>query len=468
MGQLSNPNLPSSKSHDQSNGQSTASQSSESAAIALPPSPKRGFLRRLGQGVSLTLTGVTSAALGLIAMLVMPLPASLFPNDRGPESIDEILKYGFQYRVARPVNVLVMGIDRVPGAEPGSPTMFSGRSDTMILLRVDPTKETVSLLSIPRDTRVNLPNSDVMTKANDANVRGGAKLAAQTVSATLNGVAIDRYVRVSTDAFRELVDLLGGVRVYVPTKMAYTDKTQKLKIDLQPGWQTLNGNQAEQFARFRQDAYGDIGRVQRQQVLLKALRERITNPMVIPRLPSLIAAMQKYIDTNLTLEEMLALVSAGGRRISQGDFKLVMLPGRFSQPSEYAASYWIMDSTGRDRVLKQYFSLDSLAAGASPPPKLQTLRIAIQNASSQPHAASQLRTQLQNLGFANTFVTADWSDHQTNTEIIVQQGDLDSAKQLQESLGFGNVEPASVGDLESDITIRIGDDWARRGESTSE
>lgn len=467
MGQISNPNLPSSKTPNQPGGSSTASNTSETAAIAAAL-PKRRFLRRIGWGLSLTVTSLVSATLGLVTVLLLPLPASLFPNDRGPESIDEILKYGFQYRVARPVNVLIMGIDRVPSAELGSSTMFEGRTDTMILLRVNPTKDSVSVLSIPRDTKVDLPTSGITTKINDANVRGGSQLAAKTVSSILKGVPVDRYVRISTDAFRELVDLLGGVYIYVPTKMSYTDNTQKLKINLEPGWQTLNGDQAEQFARFRQDGLGDIGRVQRQQVLLKALRERMTNPMVVPRLPALIASMQKYVDTNLTLEEMLALVSAGGRRISQGDFKLVLLPGRFSQPSEYVASYWIMDEVGRDRVLKQYFDLDSTETEANLAPKLQNLKIAVQNASSQPNAAGQLRAQLQKLGFANVFVTSDWSDQQNGTEIIVQQGDLDSAKQLQETLGFGSIEPTSVGDLESDLTIRIGDDWAKRGESSKE
>jgi anionic cell wall polymer biosynthesis LytR-Cps2A-Psr (LCP) family protein len=122
-------------------------------------------------------------------------------------------------------------------------------------------------------------------------------------------VPIDRYVRVGTGAFEELVDLVGGVQIYVPKRMVYTDHSQGLYIDLQAGWQTLNGDQAEQFARFRGDAQGDIGRVQRQQMLLKALRERFTSPRIIPRLPQIIRVMLRYVDTNLSLEEVLALAT---------------------------------------------------------------------------------------------------------------------------------------------------------------
>ncbi|MBC7972848.1 MAG: LCP family protein, partial [Verrucomicrobia bacterium] len=349
-------------------------------------------------------------------------------NQKGAPSADSSWQSGFQYQVGRPVNVLVMGIDRVPSAKPGSKELFDGRSDTMLLLRIDPTDESVKLLSIPRDTQVDIPRVGV-TKINDANVRGGAALAAKTVSSVLNGVTIDRYVRVDTEAFRELVDLLGGVEVYVPAPMSYVDQTQKLKIDLSPGLQTLNGDQAEQFARFRHDAYGDIGRVQRQQTLLKALLKRITSPMVIPQLPGLVVAMQKYIDTNLSLEELLALTSAG-RKLSQGNFKMVMLPGRFSTPTEFNASYWIMNPSGRDRVLQQFFNMTTAATGTATNNQLSVasnLKIAIQNASSKPDAANQLRLYLTKRGFVNVYVSSDWSDKQSQTQIIAQQGDLGGA-----------------------------------------
>jgi len=132
------------------------------------------------------------------------------------------------------------------------------------------------------------------------------------VSNTLGDVTVDRYVRVTTDAFKELVDLVGGVEVYVPERMYHKDVTQKLEIDLQEGWQNLNGDQAEQFARFRNQQYGDIGRVQRQQILLKALQQKIFSPTILPSLPKAVQVLQQYIDTNLSVEECwLSLILAG-------------------------------------------------------------------------------------------------------------------------------------------------------------
>ena len=422
------------------------------------PSQEDSSAQWLLKRLALVAVAALSTAIGVTGALLLPLPTSVALNQRGAQSSDGTLwQSGFQYQVGRPVNILVMGIDRVPTAKAGSKEVFNGRSDTMLLLRVDPTDNSIKLLSVPRDTQVTMPHVGV-TKINDANVRGGAELAAKTVSGVLSGIAIDRYVRVDTEAFRELVDLLGGVEVYVPEAMSYVDKTQKLTINLAAGLQTLNGDQAEQFARFRHDAYGDIGRVQRQQTLLKALLKRVTNPAVIPRLPGLVAAMQKYIDTNLSLEEMLALTGAG-RQLSQGNFKMVMLPGRFSTPTEFNASYWIMNPEGRDRVMKQYFNIDPTVATTDPLRSVNDLRIAIQNASSRTDAAEQLRRYLMKRGFANVYIASDWSDKQKETQIIAQQGDLSNAETLKGLLGMGQVEADSTGDLESDLTIRLGDDW---------
>ena len=233
------------------------------------------------------------------------------------------------------------------------------------------------MLSIPRDTRVDFPGMSI-PKINQANADGGATLAARVVHHTLNNVPIDRYVRVTTGAFRELVDLVGGVDVFVPERMSYQDNTQNLHIDLAPGWQTLNGEKAEQFARFRNHNNGDIGRVQRQQALLKSLRARLQTPAMVPRLPKLIRVLSKYIDSNLSLEETLAL-GTFGLTLQQDNFKMVLLPGRFSNPREYSASYWIMDSMGKDRIMRDYFAQESTHTLLAANPSANELRIAIQN-----------------------------------------------------------------------------------------
>jgi polyisoprenyl-teichoic acid--peptidoglycan teichoic acid transferase len=402
------------------------------------------------------LTGAVSLLSGVIAGLFVPLPSSTVNLPPAKAKIPAIAGDHTQYSLARPVNILVMGIDRVPEAVENSSQVFEGRSDTMVLLRLNPAEKNVKMLSIPRDTRVEFPGLKV-AKINQANVDGGVVLAARVVSDTLNGVAIDRYLRISTGAFRELVDKLGGVRVFVPKRMEYKDQTQKLFIDLQPGWQVLNGSQAEQFARFRQDENGDVGRVQRQQALIKALREKLQEPTTIARIPDLIGVMQKYIDTNLTPQEIFALVGFG-LQLKSDQYQMVLLPGRFSLPDEYTASYWIMNPEAKDRIVQQYFNQPSSNIVARERLSPKKLRIAIQNASGEADLPQNFVNTLAKRGFKNLYVIRDWSEPIAKTEIIAEKGDTRAAIAIQRVLGFGQVEAASTGELQSDLTIRLGQD----------
>ena len=416
----------------------------------------------------LSITAIVSATMGAVMALLAPETVTSIPQTVQGRSLLHFWPHGFQYRLTRPVNILIMGIDRVPGAAVNSKESFAGRSDTLLVLRLDPTADVVSLVSIPRDTRVLVTGSG-WKKINYVNPVGGAQLTSQVVSSTLNDLPIDRYLRISSGALQELVDLLGGVEVFVPYPMSYTDYTQDLKIELVQGWQWLNGEQADHFAKFRSNQLGDIGRVQRQQVLIKAIKQRLTSPLMLPRLPQALRVMEKYVDTDISSEEMLALVTFG-LQVEPEAFKLVMLPGRYSYPREYATSYWVIDGVGRDRVLREYFHLywlgnawnnpaqSSVSTGRQP----TSLRIAIQNATGKSDITRQVVEYLVAQGFEDLYLVEDWGDRLQETEIVVQKGDLKGAKAVQDILGFGKIEATSTGDLASDLTIRIGQDWVKQ------
>ena len=136
-------------------------------------------------------------------------------------------------QITRPVTLLVLGIDQggsLPNSGNTPEKALEGNSDTMLLVRFDPSSGQATVLSIPRDTKVPLTGSQTK-KINDANVLGGPPLAARTVSQLLEGIAIDRYVRLDTQALIHLVDVLDGVDINVPAEMHYRDRTQKLTID---------------------------------------------------------------------------------------------------------------------------------------------------------------------------------------------------------------------------------------------
>jgi LCP family protein required for cell wall assembly len=322
-----------------------------------------------------------------------------------------------QYKLSRPMNILIMGIEPTKGTVDGSPESFAGKSDTMLLVRLNPSDKSIRVLSIPRDTMTTIPEKG-LTKISDANAQGGPVLAARVVSRTLNNAPIDRYIRISTSGLRQLVDQLGGVEVYVPSSMEYQDPSGE--ASLVRGWQTLNGDQADEFVRYRDPGMGDLPRVQRQQALLMALVNFSAN-------------------------------------VDRDNFQMTMLPGIFSRLSQDPNSYWL-DMTGQQRLLNDYVGVN--LTGVQPDVRpVQNLKITIQNASNQPQLTEKVIKYLKQKGFTKINTTSDWPDTQRQTQIIVQKGNRQTGVDLQNILGLGNIDVSSIGDLESDLTIRIGKDW---------
>ncbi len=318
-------------------------------------SPRRysfGFGKAL-----LVLALLASVTAGTMLARLAPLTAFDWGGLVRGRSLQDVLVEGLGRKLSRPYQVLIMGVDHVPEAAPNSPDSFNGRSDTVMLARFDPKTRSLKLLSIPRDTQVQIPQYGVQ-KINAANVFGGSNLAISTVKENFGGVQIDRYVRIDTSGLVALIDALGGVEVNVPKRLRYQDKTQKLSIDLQPGLQTLNGKQAEGFARFRNDEEGDIGRIRRQQILLKAIEKKLTDPWLVIRLPQLVGMMQKYVDTNLNADEITALATFS-LTLKPNAVKTLTLPGRPSADYEFNTSYWIVDPDDAARIVGGNFQTGS-------------------------------------------------------------------------------------------------------------
>ena len=140
---------------------------------------------------------------------------------------------------------------------------------------------------------------------------------------------------------------------------------------------------------------------------------------------------------------------------------MVMLPGRFSAPNEFVASYWIMDPDANQQVMNDFFQLNTVALLSDGESRaVSQLRIAVQNATATPDAAQQVASILRQQGFSNVYVVPDWSGTVRRTQVIAQRGDINSANVVQSVLGTGLVVSESTGDLQSDLTIRVGEDWS--------
>ena len=169
------------------------------------------------------------------------------------------------------INVLLLGIDDGDSeADKSEPK----RTDAMIVASFDPEAHKISLISLPRDTMVILPGHTQYEKLNSAYTYGGVTMAKQTI-ANLLRIPIHYYALANWQGFIEIINLIGGVDLYVDKDMHYEDPWANLKIDIKHGYQHLDGEKSGQYVRFRSDELGDIGRVQRQQKFLKLLRPRL-------------------------------------------------------------------------------------------------------------------------------------------------------------------------------------------------
>ncbi|WP_196592606.1 LCP family protein [Pectinatus sottacetonis] len=230
------------------------------------------------------------------------------------------------------VTIMIMGVD--------SRKDDVGRSDTLMLLVIDKKTDEVSLLSIPRDTRVKIKGHEY-NKINHAYAYGGHELTKNTVENLLD-IPINYYVLINMESFKKIVNDLGGIDLKVEKRMYYNDPWDDnggLHIDLYPGMQHLDGEKAVEYVRFR-DSEGDIGRIARQQHFIKAVLEKVLTPAVLPKIPSLIKELSSTIKTDMPVTEMMSyaklLPGLKNKKIAA-----TMLPGSPLYINDI--SYWIPD-----------------------------------------------------------------------------------------------------------------------------
>ncbi|MEL7075973.1 MAG: LCP family protein [Cyanobacteria bacterium J06582_2] len=385
----------------------------------------------------------------------------------------------------RPVNILFLGIKVISSDLEGKGieyekqdvgyhhlvNSFDGLSDSMLLLRFDPEAEKVSVLSIPRDTRVYIEGYGVR-KINHANDYGGPALTASVASELLGGIKIDRYVRVNVQGVEKLIDALGGVTVNVPKDMKYNDFSQHLYIDLKKGIQHLDGDKAMQFLRYRYDGLGDISRVQRQQMLMRAAVEQTLKPATVIKVPKILSVIQSHLDTNLTVRELMALSNFASKTDRSG-IKMMMLPGDFNSGDE-RVSYWLPNHRKINRLMTQHFAmprdgsdyevsgnryatLDRVSDINNP-----RIRISVQDSTKSQKALQSALDMLREAGYRQVYASRNWQDPLATTRVIAQSGDDEAASEVQSVLGVGEVVVESTGVLNSDVTIQLGRDWKRR------
>ena len=245
------------------------------------------------------------------------------------------------------INVLLLGID---DGDSEAAKSEPKRTDAIVVLSFDPDEHKISMISIPRDTMVRLPGHKGYDKINAAYAYGGVAMAKQTV-ANLLRIPIHYYALVNWQGFIEVMNIIGGVDLYVDKDMHYEDPYANLVIDIKHGYQHLDGKRSGQYVRFRSDELGDIGRVQRQQKFLKALGLQMFSVENITKNPSIISTIQKYVETDMTTVTTLKAVRSYNI-LSDNKIRSGMLYGNFyDAPS--GTSYWLAKRADIEKSLKE-------------------------------------------------------------------------------------------------------------------
>ena len=262
------------------------------------------------------------------------------------EHADFALPFGLRRQ-----NILFLGVD----ASNNPNDLWTGtRTDTIILVNIDPRTKSVNALSIPRDSKVYLPGDNGVNKINAAHAIGGIEMTKRTIEDTL-GVHIDRYIMVHDSAVKEIVDAMDGLDIYVEKPMHYNDYSGNLHINFSKGDHHLDGQQAVEYLRFRHDALGDIGRTQRQQWLLRSLLNKLKQPATITKIPDIISVAKKYVKTDMSFYEM-SQYAALAKHIDMDKIEIAMLPGAPNQKGYI--SYWILDPEKTQEVVNRVIYRD--------------------------------------------------------------------------------------------------------------
>ena len=370
------------------------------------------------------------------------------------------------------ITVLVIGLDyRDWEAGEGPP-----RSDTMILLTIDPLSKTAGMLSLPRDLWVNIPgygygkiNTAYSLGEGNRLPGGGPELARKTVEQFL-GVPVQYYAQVDFMTFVRAIDEIGGVKVEIEERICIDPLETDADVCLDPGRYTLDGRLTLAYVRTRDTAGGDVDRANRQQQVMMSLLDRLRDPgyfaEIVTKAPALYNELQSGVNTNLSLDNALRLAMLV-RDIRLSDIKRGVIDYEMvtigSSPDGLYIFKPIPDRIRvlRDEIFTSAGPLSPLASGDLTTLALtEAARLNVLNGAYVPGLASSTGDYLTSLGL--NVVSVGNTGEYNRTVIVLHAGKPYTVAYLVQILNLQSTaqivvdfDPAAA----SDIDIYLGYDW---------
>lgn len=364
-----------------------------------------------------------------------------------------------------PIAKALAGGDRVPILLFGTDAADkSQHTDTLMISVFDPLQNTLSMVSIPRDTHVRIPGylfnrvNEIfgyhMRKKKDHDA--AANLVKEGVEYILSSedkkVDIPYFVNVDYSGFKNLVNLVGGVWVDVDQSMNYDDNAGNLHIHFEPGRYLLKGDDALRYVRFRGHT-GDRGRIFRQQEFLRNMSKRMANPMVVLKFPEMVRALYASVHTNLNFWDVVFFTHAV-RRLRFPNIGFYILPGQPRGP------YWQVKREAADRLVGNLFFGAKADEGFMEPvaPLEGQITANVWNASGKKGGAYQITKYLRSQGI-DVQEWGTYPDQQSATRVIDRRGNVKNAQKVANALGVENCHSEPNPNALVDVEVVIGRDY---------
>jgi len=399
--------------------------------------------------------------LGVIAIVIMLIIVSL------GSGISALMKVGSKSMPSsidvtsnEPINILLLGMDI------GNPNDVDNvsikRTDTIMVLNYNPTNKKLNVVSIPRDTLINV--NDRNDKINVAYEIGGYSKIKSEAENLLN-IKINYIIKLDYNAFREIVDAIGGIEMKIERNMIYDDEDQNLHINFKAGETvTLDGKKAEEFFRWRKNndgsgfANGDLDRIENQQKFISKVFDKCTSPLILFRVPKIMTALGDNIETNMSSTKML---SYGLKFMNIKKENMTMVTAIGTPKTINGEPYLIFDQNANKNIIAS-LSSSSTSNNASVNVSKDDIRIKILNATKINGLADEAMKELNNAGYAKV----DTGNTELSDKSIILANDSDKLKTIKQDLNIKNSDKKEnkTEYNDYDLIIILGKDFKTFGE----
>lgn len=355
------------------------------------------------------------------------------------------------------LTILLLGID-----SDVSNNKNTGELDSVFLVNYNSKAQNCQIISFPRDTLI--PYDDSNMKLRYIYKTGGETLVKESIEDMLN-MPLDGVVKVNLSGFREIIDIIGGIDLYIENDMYYDNSEKNLHINFKAGETVhLDGEKAEEFFRWRnnndtENIYlDDTDRIENQKLLINEVIEKVMSFNSISNVNEMFKIIKDNVETNLSLDKIMAY-GLSFAKMDKEDVIITTLKGETKEVD--GISYFVYDKSQIESLDKTYENLESLNALAYK----DTVKIKIINCTKIRGLATETKDRLEDLGYTNISVAG--TNELDKTEIYFN--DEKYKELILEDFGSYKVEknmPSSFDkDNEYDVVIALGKDYKKVGET---